>query len=367
MSQRKHSSIYGHFQEVLLVSDVEVHARRDQASVQAFGPRNIHTYSKGDEAVDFLSCNTVDLVLCDSSLEDMTGIQFVQVLRNNMNLQNLPVIMITLENRREHVLDAIAAGCVGYVLRPYSMDTLERYLTIAKQLDRYPEIEELQLREAQDLVKMGDFDDAIEAFEEILSIQDEAQKYYDMGCQYLVDQKYGKAIISFKKAVKINDLFAEAYKGLADAYKGKGELDTCKQYLQKAAEVHAQFDRLEETKKIFIEILKYEKNTPNPFNTLGVSLRKQGDYEGALHAYQRALELTPEDENIYFNMAKAYYYMGDVDDAGVQVVEALKRHPDFTEARKLYQRVFGKGWEPQDGEARPRAPDEEGPRSARDI
>ena len=65
-----------------------------------------------------------------------------------------------------------------------------------------------------------------------------------MGCRCLTRQKYGQAIIAFKKAININDLFAEAYKGLADAYKGKGEIEECKRYLQKAAEIHAQFNRM---------------------------------------------------------------------------------------------------------------------------
>jgi len=189
---------------------------------------------------------------------------------------------------------------------------------------------------------MGNFDDAIEAFEEIISEQNMAEKYYDMGCRCLVRQKYGQAIIAFKKAIKINDLFAEAYKGLADAYKGKGELEEFKHYLQKAAEIHAQFNRLEQTKELFIEILKYDPNTPNPFNTLGVKLRKSGDIPGALHAYNQALSLTPDDENIHFNMSKAYYFLGNTEQAVVSVTQALEINPDFEEGGKLYRKLLGR-------------------------
>lgn len=347
MALKRESKVFEHFKNVLIVTNVEVHARRDQASMSCFAPQNIHVYKAAHEAADHLSCNPVDLILCDTSVDGMDGVKFVQIVRNNMNLQNLPVIMVTMENRKNQVLDAIAAGCTGYVLRPYSMDTFERYLTLAKQLDRYPEIEELQLEEAKEMVQMGNFDEAIEAFEEILSIQDEAQHYYDMGMRYLFEQKFGKAIISFKKALKINDLFAEAYKGLADAYKGKGDDNRCAEFLKKAADVYAQFDKLEETKKIFIEILQYDADMPNPFNTLGVKLRKQGDYPGALHAYQQALSLTPKDENIYFNMGKANYYMGNTEEAADNIVNALELAPDFEEAAKLYSRIFGKPWKPK--------------------
>ena len=305
MAQKKNSKAYGVYNNIVILTNVEVHAKRDLATIKTFGPTDVKLFTTGVDAIDYMAENPVDLILCDSSLDDMTGIKFAQIVRKNMSGRPLPIIMVTLENKKDHVLDSIAAGCIGYILRPYSLDTFEKYLILANQLDCYPEIEEMELQEAKDMVERGNFDDAIEAFEELISYQDEAQKYYDMGCQFMAQGKFGKAIVSYKKAVKINDLFAEAYKGLADAYKGKNDLETCKKYLKKAADVHAQFDRLEETKALFIEILKYEADTPNPFNSLGVTLRKQGDYPGAIHAYRQALELTPNDENIYFKERKS--------------------------------------------------------------
>jgi tetratricopeptide (TPR) repeat protein len=156
--------------------------------------------------------------------------------------------------------------------------------------------------------------------------------------------------------------------GLAEAYKGRGNVESFKKYLKKAAEVHAQFDHLEETKALFIEILKYESDTPNPFNTLGVNLRKQGDYPGALHAYRQALELTPSDENIHFNMAKALYYMGKLDESSTEVIAALLMNHGFTEAQKLYQRIHGKLWTPPAGKiAKPRHAHRGTKESAKDL
>jgi tetratricopeptide (TPR) repeat protein len=368
MAQKKNSKAFGAYKDVVILTNVVVHAKRDMVTIKTFGTENVKVFTCGVDAIDFLTDNPVDLILCDSSLDDMTGIKFAQIIRKNMSGRPLPIIMVTLENRKDHVLDSIAAGCIGYILRPYSLDTFERYLILANQLDNYPEIEEMELQEAKDMVERGDFDDAIEAFEELISYQDEAQKYYDMGCQFMFQGKYGKAIVSFKKAVKINDLFAEAYKGLADAYKGKGDMEACKRFLKKAAEVHAQFDRLEATKALFIEILKYDTDTPNPFNTLGVNLRKQGDYPGAIHAYKQALELTPNDENIYFNMAKAFYFMGKIEDASTNVIMSLKMNPDFREADKLYQRIHGKPWTPVIGKmAAPRKTTEGERKSAKDV
>ena len=357
------------FDNVVVLSNSDDRSKRDRLSLQAFKPRSVMQFSSGSEAIDFLSIYRVDMVLLDSTLDDMDGVRFLKLIRQNMNLKNVPVVMVTSESQRDKVLDAIAAGCAGYIIRPYSLETFKKHVLRASQVERMTEIEEQQIQDAKEMVDMGNFDDAIEAFEEIVSEQNMAQKYYDMGCKYLFKMKYGQAIIAFKKAVKINDLFAEAYKGLADAYKGKGEEEDYKRCMQKAAEIYAQFDKMEETKELFIEVLKHDADAPNPFNSLGVKLRKSGDLAGALHAYRQAVELTPEDENIYFNMAKAYFFMGVLDKAKEEVIMALDLNPDFIEGRKLYRKLFSKEYAPAavEREGPRKSPDAAGYGSIRDV
>lgn len=335
------------FDRVVILSKSEDNIRRDRVSLKDFRPKTVLTFTSGAEAVQVLDDEPVEMVLCDSELADMDGCKFIRIFRQKPQSRSTPVVMVTVNAQKNEVLDAIAAGCTGYILRPYSPETFNRHMAMAAQLSRFSEIEEEQLASAQDLVEQGSFDEAIEEFEEILTLQDEAQKFYDMGCDYLLKQKYGKAIISFNKAIKLNDLFAEAYQGLAEAYKGKGNPDKAKDFLQKAAEIHAQFDRMEEAKSLFIEVLKYDTQAPNPYNTLGVKLRRAGDYPGAIHAYRRAIELTPGDENVFFNLSKALYYMGEKKVAIDKLTTALSMNSDFPEALKYYRDVTGREFPPE--------------------
>lgn len=328
----------------LILSKVDDHVRRDRSSLKALGALSIEHEGDAAEAVSILHSAPPDVVLLDTTLGGVDAVEFLRQARDDPSLKDIPMVMDTADSRRELVLDAIAAGCAGYVIRPYSLDTFQRHISWALRTTSVAEIEQIQLAEAQDLLSAGSLDEAIEAFEEIVSEQNEAQKYYDIGMRALLKQKYGQAIISFKKAVKLNDLYAEAYQGLAEAYKGKGDLDSYTSFLQKAAEVYAQFDRMEEAKAIFIEILKHDAETPNPYNTLGVRLRKNGDVTGALRAYKQAIELTPHDENIFFNIAKAHFFMGEVEPAKEAVVKALQISPGFKEGRKLYAKLFNKEW-----------------------
>ncbi len=333
------------FPDVYLLTDNDHHARLDRDALRSFAPRSVKIITGGAMALDHLRVARNVLALLDSRLEDMDGVEFLRRLHKEIPLFKGTVIMVTAENRREKVLDAIAAGCGGYILRPYSQVTFERHLRAARRLEQFAEIEELQVEEAKTLAEAGDLDEAVEAYEEAVLEQEEARRYYDMGMAYLVDAKYGKAIIAFKRALKINNLYAEAYRGLADAYKRKGDESKALEFMQKAAEVYAEFDRMEETKELFIAILKMEDKAINPFNTLGVRLRRQGDYEGALRAYERALELAPDDERLYFNMAKALCYLGESRTALQRLRQALRMNANFAEARVLFKEITGREWD----------------------
>jgi len=358
---REDAPVFPQFDTVFIISGDREHVKRDRDCLREFNPKTVVEFSSGAEALDSWRFYKVDLALVDSSLGDMDGLSFLRRLRALDARREVPVVMITPENEKEAVLDAISAGCDGYVLRPYSRKTYAGHLLMAIRPDRELEIEEAMAGEGRDKVSQGDFDGAIESFEELFSDAGQAQGYFDAGMRYLAQGRYGKAIAAFKRALKLNDLHAEAYKGMAEAYEAKGDEEMRLACLRRAAALYAETDRLEECKNLFIEILKYDADAPNPFNTLGVNLRKRGDIGGALRAYAQALELTPTDENIYYNMAKAYYVVNDRENCLARLREALALNPDFAEAGELYGRLSGAPWTPpaqagQDGAPARREP-----------
>jgi tetratricopeptide (TPR) repeat protein len=102
-------------------------------------------------------------------------------------------------------------------------------------------------------------------------------------------------------------------------------------------------DKLQELKEVFGEILTDDPDAINPYNNLGVKLRRSGDYLGALHAYNQALVLTPTDENLHYNIAKAHIYAGDTQKALGHLREAVVIRGDFREASALIKKLEGAG------------------------
>lgn len=65
------------------------------------------------------------------------------------------------------------------------------------------------------------------------------------------------------------------------------------------------------------------------FNRLGIALRRQGKWQDAVAEYGRALSISPQDENILFNMAVAYTEGGRRPDAVASLEKALEINPTF--------------------------------------
>lgn len=332
---------------VLVLTADKNNAARDRSSLEAAGFERVKVRSSWDEGRTLLETSQVDTVILGGNLKDVSALACLRAIRRDRRFGEVPVVMVTDENRREKVLDSIAAGISGYVLRPYVQETFGKHIKAACASAKVYEIEEEAVREGQRLLDEGEYQQAIEEFEEVVAEAGEAQRHFDLGMEALARGRYGTAIAQFGLAIKANALFAEAYKGLADAYRGKGDDDEAQKYLKKAAEVFALQDRFEETRQMFTEILKMEPDAVNPFNSLGVDLRKKGDLIGALHAYGRALELTPEDEHVHFNMAKAHFYYHNKNKAREHLLQALKLNPGFEQAREFAAVVDGRKTEDQ--------------------
>jgi len=77
----------------------------------------------------------------------------------------------------------------------------------------------------------------------------------------------------------------------------------------------------------------------NRFNNFGVSLRKDGHLNESINFFSKALELEKNDENIYFNMARAYYDKGDFENCTRVLEQALSLNPEFKEAGRFVRYV----------------------------
>jgi two-component system chemotaxis response regulator CheY len=78
----------------------------------------------GQEALDVLAKNKVDVVLSDINMPNMTGLEFLKAKSENDAIKNIPVVMISTETGADIIDQAKALGAKGAVKKPFTPELI---------------------------------------------------------------------------------------------------------------------------------------------------------------------------------------------------------------------------------------------------
>jgi len=84
--------------------------------------------SDGQEALDVLAKNKVDIVLSDINMPNMTGLEFLKAKAENTAIKDIPVVMISTETGADIIDQAKALGAKGAVKKPFTPDLINETL-----------------------------------------------------------------------------------------------------------------------------------------------------------------------------------------------------------------------------------------------
>jgi two-component system, chemotaxis family, chemotaxis protein CheY len=93
------------------------------------GFEDVDEANDGASALAKLRARRFGLVISDWAMEPMDGLELLQQVRADPQLKTLPFIMITAENRTERVAKAEQAGANGYIVKPFTAETLSDRIT----------------------------------------------------------------------------------------------------------------------------------------------------------------------------------------------------------------------------------------------
>lgn len=84
--------------------------------------------SDGQEALNLLENEKVNLILSDINMPNMDGIEFLRQKKEVDAIKDIPVVMITTEGGADIIGEAKSLGAVGSVKKPFKPDTIEEVL-----------------------------------------------------------------------------------------------------------------------------------------------------------------------------------------------------------------------------------------------
>lgn len=95
------------------------------------GVARVDNVAAGKEAMAEMKTNTPDIVFCAMYLPDMTGTELIIAMRGDPDLERVPFVLISSEDRAQ-VLDPVRqSGACAILPKPFTADMLEASLSSA--------------------------------------------------------------------------------------------------------------------------------------------------------------------------------------------------------------------------------------------
>ncbi len=82
----------------------------------------------GKQALDVVSHDNIDLILCYWNMPNMSGLEFIKTLRSLNLPKKIPVVMVTTEGLDSKKAEAKESGADGYLIKPFTPEQLRNAL-----------------------------------------------------------------------------------------------------------------------------------------------------------------------------------------------------------------------------------------------
>ena len=99
---------------------------------------NVYTANNGQEALDVVRNNSIDLIIVDWMMPVMDGLTFVQSIRNNDN--STMVMMLTARDAIENRVKGLQSGADDYLIKPFApQELVARVQAMLRRIEKDPQ------------------------------------------------------------------------------------------------------------------------------------------------------------------------------------------------------------------------------------
>lgn len=117
---------------ILVVDDLDPMRKVLAGNLKSLGYNNVTTARNASDAIQILKTQPIALVMTDWNMPEMSGLELLRWIRQeSLKHKFTPVIMVTAEVQRQQVADAISSGTTDFVLKPFTLKTLNERIQSA--------------------------------------------------------------------------------------------------------------------------------------------------------------------------------------------------------------------------------------------
>lgn len=109
----------------LVVDDFATMRKIMRKFLNDLGYKNVTEAEDGASALKILQQGNIDFLVTDWNMPGMAGIELLRAARADPALANLRVLMVTAEDKRQQIVEAIHAGVNAYLVKPFTAEALK--------------------------------------------------------------------------------------------------------------------------------------------------------------------------------------------------------------------------------------------------
>ncbi|VEP18324.1 putative glycosyltransferase [Hyella patelloides LEGE 07179] len=186
------------------------------------------------------------------------------------------------------------------------------------------------LKKAEDYKHKGQLEAAIDCYQEATKINPHsATAYHGLGNIYLSLSKWSEAIEIYQTVLKINPNFDWGYYNLGEAYYYLKRWEDAVIAYQKALDLNPNLPHI--YKKLANTF--YQRANLDRESLLATYQKKIQDEPYEIQNYHQAIELKPQDVDLYLGLGNALIYNRKIDEAIVAYRMALQVDPNYEPAK----------------------------------
>ncbi|MCK5836128.1 MAG: chemotaxis response regulator CheY [Desulfobacula sp.] len=114
--------------KILIVDDFATMRRILKNILKQLGFKNFLEADDGSTAWKELQDKTVDLIISDWNMPEMTGLELLKKVRASDAYKATPFLMVTAEAQKQNVIEAVQAGVSNYLVKPFTAEAVSEKL-----------------------------------------------------------------------------------------------------------------------------------------------------------------------------------------------------------------------------------------------
>ena len=121
---------------VLMVDDIAAIRKLYRRQLLKHGEFDVLEAENGQQALDILDEENIDLVLTDWVMPVKDGLALLNEIKSDASKSHIPVIMVTSESKPQDLGRAAKAGVDGYLVKPFTSIMLrDKIKNVLEEID----------------------------------------------------------------------------------------------------------------------------------------------------------------------------------------------------------------------------------------